>query len=223
MGCSTEFYDIDPEHPGIIKQDYLDPEFGACEINAGGYSRVFVVGNPPFGRQSSLAIKFIKKSCEYCDAMGFILPKSFKKDSMKKYFPLNYHLVAEKNIHSDAFMVDGHPHDVPCVFQIWEKMGQNRVVAERIVPCGYEFVKRDDIRSPHISFIRVGVNAGTVSRETDNKNEQTHYFIRFNRGCDSVMYEKLCNITYDCRDNTVGPRSISKQELIREFNLIYVV
>ena len=34
------------------------------------------------------AIKFIKKSCEFCDSVSFILPKSFKKDSLKKTFPL---------------------------------------------------------------------------------------------------------------------------------------
>ena len=46
--------------------------------------KIHVIGNPPFGRQSSLAIKFIKKSCSFSDTISFILPKSFKKDSMKK-------------------------------------------------------------------------------------------------------------------------------------------
>ena len=223
VGCAVAFYDIAPEHSCVSKQDYLDPAFDVAKINAGGHPRVFVVGNPPFGRQSSLAIKFIKKSCEYCDAMGFILPKSFKKESMKRHVSLKYHLVLERNIDGDAFMVDGKPHNVPCVFQIWEKLGYDRPSIVKLKPCGYSFVKMGDIRSPHISFIRVGVNAGRVSREIIGKNEQTHYFIRFDNGCDNIMYEKLCNLTFGCRDDTVGPRSISKQELICEVNSIFCV
>jgi hypothetical protein len=44
---------------------------------------IHIIGNPPFGRQSSTAIKFIKKSCLFCNSLSFILPKSFKKDSLK--------------------------------------------------------------------------------------------------------------------------------------------
>ena len=74
------FYDIEPENDEIIEQDYLlvnSDDFKDCNIH--------VVGNPPFGRQSSLAIKFIKKSCEFCDTISFILPKSFKKDNLKNH------------------------------------------------------------------------------------------------------------------------------------------
>ena len=39
------------------------------------FNKIHIIGNPPFGRQSSLAIKFIKKSVEYCDSISFILPK----------------------------------------------------------------------------------------------------------------------------------------------------
>ena len=66
---------MEPENDEIIKQDYLEFDFNLQN----SYKRIHIVGNPPFGRQSSLAIKFIKKSCEYCDSISFILPKSFKK------------------------------------------------------------------------------------------------------------------------------------------------
>ena len=49
-------------------------------------SNLHFIGNPPFGRQSSLAKKFIKHicSCDKTKTIAFILPKSFKKDSLKK-------------------------------------------------------------------------------------------------------------------------------------------
>ena len=67
----------------IIKQYYLLFDYGSMKET---FSKMHIIGNPPFGRQSSLAIKFIKKSCEFCDSISFILPKSFKKDSLKKHF-----------------------------------------------------------------------------------------------------------------------------------------
>ena len=68
------FYDLEPEHHEIIQKDYLSSE------NEFKSNKIHIIGNPPFGRQSSLAIKFIKKSCLFCDTISFILPKSFKKD-----------------------------------------------------------------------------------------------------------------------------------------------
>lgn len=78
------FYDISPDNDEIIKQDYLSFDYTNIVKS---FEKIHIVGNPPFGRQSSLAIKFIKKSCEFCNSISFILPKSFKKDSLKKAFP----------------------------------------------------------------------------------------------------------------------------------------
>lgn len=74
-----KFYDLEPENDEIIKQDYL-----LYEHNQATFKKTHIIGNPPFGRQSSSAIKFIKKSCEFCDSISFVLPKSFKKDSPSK-------------------------------------------------------------------------------------------------------------------------------------------
>ena len=52
------FYDIEPEHKEIIKQDFLSLDLTNI-INR--YKNIHIIGNPPFGRQSSTAIKFIKK------------------------------------------------------------------------------------------------------------------------------------------------------------------
>ena len=207
------FYDLEPENEEIVKQDYL---LLNNNLFINKYDQIHVIGNPPFGRQSSLAIKFIKKSCEFCDSISFILPKSFKKDSLKKTFPLNFHLVFEIDLPWGSFMVDGVEHDVPCVFQIWQKKSQSRIVSEKMEPVNFIFVKKDD--NPDISFRRVGVNAGTLDKEIENKSIQSHYFIKFknNKSVEENL-EQLSKITYDF-NNTVGPKSISKQELIQKFN-----
>ena len=80
------FLDIAPQHKEIIKQDYLtfDP-LTLEDINVTNNSKIHVVGNPPFGRQSSTAKKFIKHitKCENTQMIAFILPKSFKKMSFQ--------------------------------------------------------------------------------------------------------------------------------------------
>ena len=213
LACDHRLYDIDPENEEIIKQDFLLFDYSEDRRT---YSKIHVIGNPPFGRQSSMAIKFIKKSCEFCDDCSFILPKSFKKNSLKRAFPPNFHLVYETDLPSNSFLVDGVEHDVPCVFQIWEKKDTNRVQDEKLEPINFRFVKKTE--SPDASFRRVGVNAGAIDTNIIEKSIQSHYFIKFTNGkpiTDNIR--KLSIITYDF-NNTVGPKSISKQEVICKFN-----
>ena len=207
-----KFYDIKPENSEIIEQDYLKLD----TPNNNNNGNIHVIGNPPFGRQSSLAIKFIKKSAKFSDSISFILPKSFKKESLKKHFPLNFHLLCEYDIPDNSFIVDGKTHDVPCVFQVWQKRSENRVIPEKLVPLGYKFVKKGEVAD--ISFRRVGINAGTIDYEVESKSFQSHYFIKFNEPLDEDKFKILSEIKYPSKENTVGPRSISKQELIKEFN-----
>jgi hypothetical protein len=218
LSLNTLFLDIEPEeNEKILKCDFLnfdikDEEFKPLILKD---SLIHIIGNPPFGRQSSLANKFIKKSCEFCDTISFILPKSFKKDSMKKFFPLNFHLIFEMNLPDDSFLVNGVSYDVPCIFQIWIRKNFNREEVKILEPIGFKFVKKEE--NPDISFRRVGVNAGMISQDIE-KSPQSHYFIKFTN---SESIEKILNSLREINfsfDNTVGPKSISKQELISEFN-----
>jgi predicted RNA methylase len=214
------FFDIAPEHPSIIQQNYLEYKPTITHTDRG---KIHVIGNPPFGRQSTMAIQFIKKSCEFCDSVSFILPKSFKKPSMQNHFPRQFHLLLEEDLPDKSFLVDKIEHDVPCVFQIWAKRDTLRELPERTAAQGFRFVKKSE--NPHISVRRVGVNAGKIDTDTD-KSEQSHYFIQFtngasvtdcNTGFASQNVEKLKNIIFT-HNNTVGPKSISKEECIKEFN-----
>ena len=209
------FYDIEPEHTEIIKQDYL--LFNPNTIQK--YKNIHIIGNPPFGRQSTFAIKFIKKSCEFSNTISFILPKSFKKDSIKKHFPLNFHLIAEIDLPSHSFIVGEIEHDVPCIFQIWQKNNIQRIPPQILHPTNYTFVKKN--QNPDISFRRVGVNAGNVSNSITDKSEQSHYFIKISqKKIDQTLIDKFNSINFQTSSHTVGPKSISKQELIKEFNKI---
>ena len=215
LKCNYEFYDLEPEHEEIAKQDYL---LYNTNNNNNNTQKIHIVGNPPFGRQSSLAIKFIKKSCHFCTSISFILPKSFKKDSLKKTFPLNFHLLFEIDLPENSFLVNKQEHNVPCIFQIWVKKTYNREVSAKLDPHNFIFVEKTN--NPSISIRRVGVNAGTIDVNSANKSVQSHYFIRFtNTNSLEKNLDLLKSVVYDS-NNTVGPKSIGKQELIKEFNKV---
>lgn len=209
----TVFYDIEPDNKDIIKQDFL--ELNLSEIYK-EFKKIHFIGNPPFGKQASTAIKFIKKCCEYGHSISFILPKSFKKESMQKHFDRNFHLIYETDLNENSFLMNSQICDVPCVFQIWEKKISKRLVQTKIIPTQYKFVKITE--SPDISFRRIGVYAGKISTETKDKSTQSHYFIKFTNNKPLEENLKLLESIQFEFNNTVGPKSISKSELIREFN-----
>jgi len=203
-------FDIQPEGEGIQQMNFLDVDLYAFQSN------LHFIGNPPFGRQSSMAKKFIKHicRCERTKTIAFVLPKSFKKESMQKVFPLKYHLDFEEDIGKDAFIANGKPYDVPCVFQIWVKKEQDREIMEKEEPKGFKFVKKNE--NPDYSLRRVGVNAGRLSKDILDKSEQSHYFIKVEQNSDHFII-KYQHIKWE-HNNTVGPKSISKPEFIRAIN-----
>ena len=208
------FFDIKPEHQEIIQKDYL-----SFQIDNPDNKRIHIIGNPPFGRQSSLAFQFIRHSASFCYSISFILPKSFKKESMKNKFPLYFHCIFEKDLPENSFLLDNSEHNVPCVFQIWVKKDYSRKKYEKLKPIGYTFVKKNEKHD--ISFRRVGVNAGKIDLETFNKSCQSHYFILFDDTLFNIdLFNKLKIIQFEESNYTVGPKSISKQELIKKYNVI---
>jgi 16S rRNA A1518/A1519 N6-dimethyltransferase RsmA/KsgA/DIM1 with predicted DNA glycosylase/AP lyase activity len=104
--------DLEPKQPYIIEADFLKLE-GFAE---GG--QVCIIGNPPFGRCSSLAIKFFNHGCKFGDTVAFIVPKTFRKQSVKDKLNLRYWLIHEEELGRDSFLLNETPYDVPCVFQI---------------------------------------------------------------------------------------------------------
>jgi predicted RNA methylase len=212
LAKNTVFIDIEPENSQITKADFL--EYNPVKSE----SKIHVIGNPPFGRQSSLANKFIKHACGFADTVAFILPRSFKKESMRRHFPLNFHTTAEFDVPKNSFIVNGEPHDVTCVFQIWEKRDILREVPKREEAIKFKFVKHDE--TPDVSFRRVGVYAGRIDTETENKSPQSHYFIKLEVPVTDELISLLNTIEYKNKSDTVGPKSISKDELTREFNTV---
>jgi hypothetical protein len=193
-------YDIDPKDAAIQKIDFLqtEPPKGCV-----------IFGNPPFGRQASLAKQFIRHAAKFAIWIGFILPRSFVKPSMQSAFPPNFHLLESIDLPKDSFIVNGNPYDVPCVFQVWKLESIPRSISATIAPNGFRFVKKTDSYS--FAFRRVGINAGKCCRPSDTLSAQSHYFLQID---DETKIDHIVNASnlHTFPTNTTGPRSLSKHE-----------
>lgn len=192
-------YDIEPKDDRIQRADFLT-------IDVPEHAIVF--GNPPFGRQSSLAKKFIRHSAKNADVIAFILPRSFQKPSMRNAFPLTFHLEEEIELPLNSFLVNDKPYNVPCVFQVWKRKHTQREVEQKRTPNGFTFVKATDDHD--IVFRRVGVNAGRCSLP-GNHSQQSHYFLKLDN---PALVQNVVNASqsYPFPSNTTGPRSLTKDE-----------
>lgn len=199
--------DIAPENESIHKCDYF-------EFNCPPSHPIHVIGNPPFGRQSSLAKRFIKQSVLLnAKTIAFILPKSFHKDSMQRSFPLKYHLTFCRDLPDNSFYNTLGNLNIPCVFQIWERRETDRQVTPKTLPTFYKYVKKTE--NPDIAIQRVGGNTGRLHTTLiEAKSEQSHYFITFLKPMNVDTFVYWYNtLNFDETNNTVGPKSLSKNEL----------
>lgn len=161
-------FDIDPKGSGIIKVDFLSIELRCAH-------RMMIVGNPPFGRNACLAIRFFNHAARQSDVIAMIFPRSFLKASIENQLNEGFHLVCCNEIPPNAFELDGKRRDVGAVFQIWERRAVPRDLRpEELTHPDFEFT------TPALADFwirRVGVNAGWISHDR-NVHEDSYYFIK---------------------------------------------
>jgi hypothetical protein len=205
--------DIEPARSDISKIDFLSWDFGYSDY------RVAVVGNPPFGKNSSLARRFFDHSAAFADIVAFIVPRTFQKPNFVNRLDPNMHLIFEEVLADNSFEFEGEPYAVPTVFQIWEKRELKREI--NLAPRqhkDFSFVAATDA---HFAFQRVGARAGLVSREGLRKSPQSHYFIKANIEEES-LFHRLGQIDWTpIKSRTAGNPSIGKGELISGYQTAF--
>ena len=111
--------DLSPEHPDIIKQNFFDYSPPLNKTN------ILVIGNPPFGRVCSLAIKFFNHSAIWANVIAFIIPRTFRKISVQNKLNIMFHLVYDEEIPNNPCCFSPKMM-VKCCFQVWEKKDTKR-------------------------------------------------------------------------------------------------
>lgn len=231
--------DIDPDPipygEFILKYDTLTTRFDMT-----GY-RVLALGNPPFGHNASLAVRFFNHCANVAEVIqiAFILPRSFKKISVQKRLSSEFSLALTVNLPKNSFTFNGRLHDIPCCFQIWNRQPRIAIAIaigledslkglSRLETYKYKFVSalecRLDAKRYDITIIRVGGKCGKAFISDEYPYTKYNYYIKFDDVlADNVQkIKKIVGLISDapkpCIDDTVGPRSISKAELIPIIN-----
>lgn len=201
-------YDVDPQACDIIQQDFLSLSYSR-DIT----KKILVIGNPPYGQQCKLAIAFFNKAAEFADTIAFILPKSFRKDSIQNRLSLNFQLQQDFDIQNTLFTLPSDEQiDVPCIFQIWQYSVAPRVKKKpKTTTFLFSFTTPE---SADFRIQRVGGNAGKASFDL-SKSPSSNYFVKNTSNfSNEELVDIINNTVFDSITNTVGPKSLSKGELI---------
>ncbi len=213
-------FDLAPQSGGEpdCLREVQSADFMALDLQvvrkAAAERKVAVAGNPPFGKNSSLALKFLNRCAEFADVVGFVLPRTFSKVSTLNKVDPRLHLVFEKELDQDAFTFEGASYSVPCVFQVWERRkAQRQKKTLKTTHPDFVFCSRDDAT---FAMRRVGALAGKVIARTDPKFKEyaaaSHYFIK----AQQPEVERLIrDLDFTAvKHKTAGNPSVSKHELI---------
>jgi predicted RNA methylase len=196
--------DINPQNDEIVKMDFFD-------YKSVPDKKYLVIGNPPFGRVSSLAVKFFNKASEFASMIAFIIPRSFKRITIQNRLCLDFHLVHSEDLPTSPCCFEP-AMSAKCCFQIWIKRDIKReIVVLNKTHNDFTFVK--DETEADFGMRRVGSCCGTIYtdgyEQLCSKNihwikaniDKTELIRRFK----SLDYS-ICQDT--CRQNSIGVQDI---------------
>jgi hypothetical protein len=220
--------DLDPKYPGVIPMDYLTLDMSG--LYQDGCDKYMVIGNPPFGRISSLAVKFFNKSAEYADVIAFILPRTFKRVSIQNRLNLNFHLIYNEDLPMKPCCFEPKM-DAKCCFQIWKKKDIIRPIIEYAKKHkDFEFLKygpKDEDGQPtppkgaDFALKAYGSRCGKiVVEDLDGLRPKSWHFIKSK--IDVILLKNRFNLLdYSLSKDTVRQDSLGQKELIYLYSKKY--
>lgn len=209
--------DISPDAPNILKMDFFN------YIPDSNKKKILVIGNPPFGKVSSLAIKFFNYSAEWAYIIAFILPRTFRKPSVQNKLNKNFHLIYDIDIPTKCFIPNMM---AKCCFQIWEKKENSRKYIDLstihkdwiFLPFGPVDLYGQPTPSINADFaIRAyGGKIGVIKKGIDLKElrPKSWHWIKSNINIEELI-ERFEKLDYSDSLNTARQNSMGKGELVR--------
>lgn len=202
--------DLDPKYPEVQNMNFY-------EFSPPNGKRILTIGNPPFGKNSSEAVKFFNNAAKFSEAICFVIPRTFRKVSVSNRLDLNFELIFDETVPDDSFIFEGKTYNVPCCMQIWVKSSS---VRQKISTKSFKDVEAYFSIVPpcqsDFSVQRVGAGAGTI--RTDNRlkySKESNWFIKSKV---PGVYDIFTKLNFDnVKYNTAGNPSISPGEMIELF------
>lgn len=208
--------DIEPKMSGIAAQDFL--------MWSTRSANTLVVGNPPFGVQSALALKFFIHAAEFSNTIAFIVPVSWTKWSHQRRLPEEFRLIFSTNLPKNAFTFEGDDYDVPCVFQVWTRdtIAPNVDYRIRSKPItshkDFDFLPKSRIKDADFLFVVCGARKQLVHEITSVVSPFTVERIKSNTPTVRKAFEEIDWSKYLERNNT-GTMWINREAIVSEYKI----
>lgn len=210
--------DILPEQEDIIKQDFFD----YCPPP--NKSNILVIGNPPFGRVSSVAIKFFNYSAKWANVIAFIIPRTFRKISVQNKLDDTFHLVFDETIPNNPCCFRP-PMMAKCCFQIWERKEMKReIVKLPTTHADWEFLRlgpNDTKGQPtppagaDFAMRAYGGNIGEIkTEELKRLRPKSWHWFRVNKIDKKTLIDRFAQLDYSNSQNTTRQNSMGRAELV---------
>lgn len=199
--------DLEPKAAGIIKTDFFawTPPIG---------KKIVTIGNPPFGKNAGLAVKFFNRAAEFSEVIAFVIPKTFRKASIINRLNENFHMIYDETVPDHSFIFKGVAYNVPCAGQIWLRKDTKRekIFTYKLSQIQDWFELVDPAQSD-FAIQRVGGRAGLIRvKDRMEFSAESHYFIKAH---DARVLPVFRKVDFDSvKFNTAGNPSVSPSELI---------
>ena len=225
-------YDIEPKHKSIKKADFLKLDTDVFKKTKS--RKILVIGNPPFGHNSSLAKKFIKKCATFSDHIAFILPKSFRSDSYMKAVPIDFHPVIDVELDTDIFIYPDtmKPKKLQTLFMYFQRQSEPRKMPKKYVPNdNWKYIDKNAKNIEKEADFRVVRCAGKVGKcyiRGDPKYKidseiKTDYYIKLKHADKKTIKrvcEKIGNHEFQYNNVSKTLKSVNKNQLTKYINSI---
>lgn len=210
--------DIEPEHPDVVLQDFYTYTPPTTAKN------VLVVGNPPFGRVCSDAVKFFNHSAKWATVIAFIIPKTFRRISVQNRLSPNFKLVHDSDIREKPCAFTPKMA-VKCCFQIWERTEVPRAQEhlETSHP-DWDFMKmgpKDDVGQPtppvgaDFAIRAYGGKCGEIRTENlEDLRPKSWHWIRAKIPVQELI-SNFQSLDYSVSLDTARQNSIGRGELVK--------
>lgn len=209
--------DISPDNENIIKKNFFDY---TPDLNK---KNILIIGNPPYGKISSLAIKFFNHSAKWANTIAFILPRTFRRISIQNKLNKSFHLIFDEDIPTNPCSFTPNM-SVKCCFQIWEKKSFDRDII--ILPTkhnDWEFLPYGTIdnkgqptppKNADFAIRAYGGKCGEIIKSDLHKlRPKSWHWIKSNIDI-NLLINRFNKLDYSISLNTARQNSIGRGELV---------
>jgi hypothetical protein len=217
--------DIAPEHESVLKQDFL-----AWAGAPGG--KILVIGNPPFGKVCSLAIKFFNHAASFASVIAFIVPRTFRRISVQNKLNMKFSLVADMTIDAEPCAFSP-PMAAKCCFQIWALGGTRVPEVLQTVHADWTFLPFGPLDAAGQPTVPAGANfairayggkCGDVTTALAGLRPKSWHWIKVSDGFSGgsgALIERFKKLDYAISKNTARQNSIGRGELVKLYTAAF--